>query len=301
MIPSGITRQHVLAALQQIAGAGVPPGRDGRTFELRHDGRTYPPKLVVSIACEIASGRALPSAAFTGGNETNGLLRRLGFTVVPKNAANASPTRPRPQPPVPFAGVPSAKLEDLKQELLRRAPIYRAGDLFRDRDHPPGSAGVYAWFFDVPLPGVPTRDCVWRGDRTLLYVGISPSSPSGGETLRSRIRYHLRGNAEGSTFRKTVGCLLCEDIGTQLRRVGSGTRMTFASKEAALTTWLTEHAVVAWVETTIPRLLECHILESVHLPLNIEANARNPFRTQLQAIRASARRRALELPVVDPT
>lgn len=48
----------------------------------------------------------------------------------------------------------------------------------------------------------------------LLYVGISPKAPpsNGGapsrSTLRKRLQTHYRGNAEGSTLRKTLGCLL---------------------------------------------------------------------------------------------
>src|SRR5262249_18854072 len=96
MIPSGLTRAHVLAALERVDATGVPAGRSGRTFELRHEGRAYPPKLVVSTACEIAFGQALGRAAFSGGKETNGCLLRLGFTLVPKNVAASSRSRPRP-------------------------------------------------------------------------------------------------------------------------------------------------------------------------------------------------------------
>ena len=40
----------------------------------------------------------------------------------------------------------------------------------------------------------------------------------------NRIRYHFRGNAEGSTLRLTLGCLLIKPLGIELRRVGSGKR-----------------------------------------------------------------------------
>jgi hypothetical protein len=45
------------------------------------------------------------------------------------------------------------------------------------------------------------------------------------QSLRTRIRYHFRGNAAGSTLRLSLGCLL----GLALRRVGSGARMTYRS------------------------------------------------------------------------
>jgi GIY-YIG catalytic domain len=45
---------------------------------------------------------------------------------------------------------------------------------------------------------------------------------------------HYTGNAEGSTLRKTLGCLLANELGIQLWRVGSGNRMTFIEGEQAL-------------------------------------------------------------------
>jgi len=46
--------------------------------------------------------------------------------------------------------------------------------------------------------------------------------------MRERIPYHYKGNAEGSTLRLTLGCPLSEELDIELRRVGSGKRVTFA-------------------------------------------------------------------------
>lgn len=95
-----------------------------------------------------------------------------------------------------------------------------------------------------------TEKCVVRDGLTLLYVGIAPKAPpmngrpSSKQTLRGRIRYHMNGNAESSTLRLTLGCLLSSQLGIDLRRVGSGTRMTFADDEARLNDWLAENAFV---------------------------------------------------------
>jgi hypothetical protein len=157
---------------------------------------------------------------------------------------------------------------------------------------------LYAWFFRTVPPGVPAEGCVRRGDRTLLYVGISPASPTSGETLRSRIRYHYRGVAEGSTLRRTLGCLLESQLGTILRRVGSKNRMTFVGKEEALRLWMAEHAAVAWVEVDRPWILEAHMISRLALPLNVEGNARHPFCAELRRIREQARARARQLPIL---
>jgi len=93
----------------------------------------------------------------------------------------------------------------------------------------PASAGVYAWFFDWCPEGIPLEGLVRSFGFALLYVGIAPGPPSASgksssQTQRSRLRYHFRGNAEGSTLRLSLGCLLSQRLGIELRRVGSGRR-----------------------------------------------------------------------------
>lgn len=90
----------------------------------------------------------------------------------------------------------------------------------------PAAPGVYAWFFRKAPP--------------------TNGTPLSRQTLRSRIRYHYRANTEGSTLRLTLGCLLANSLGIELRRVGSGTRMTFSTGEATLSKWMAANALVPW-------------------------------------------------------
>jgi len=134
---------------------------------------------------------------------------------------------------------------------------------------------------------------------TLLYGGISPKEPPkngrhpSSQTLFHRIRYHMQGNAEGSTLRLTLGCLL----GLELRRVGSGTRRTFAHREADLSAWMEQQAAVCWIETNEPWLIEKTLISSGRLPLNLDQNRQHPFHPVLSELRQAAKRRANELPV----
>jgi GIY-YIG catalytic domain len=138
----------------------------------------------------------------------------------------------------------------------------------------PASAGVYAWFFDSSPKGVQTHRLVRSAGLALvLYVGISKGPSAIGrmsrQTLRSRLRYHFQGNAEGSTLRLSLGCLLSQDLGIELRRVGSGRRMTFGAGERALTAWLERNARVAWLASAEPWPEE-HLIPNFSLPLNLE-------------------------------
>jgi hypothetical protein len=105
---------------------------------------------------------------------------------------------------------------DLKL-LLHPTHLYGASEILSKPCPVPNSPGVYAWYFDVPLPLIDIKDCHQVDGRALLYVGISPKAPSlkrppSRSTLRKRIRTHYRGNAEGSTLRRTLGCLLASTL-----------------------------------------------------------------------------------------
>lgn len=166
----------------------------------------------------------------------------------------------------------------------------------------PASSGVYGWFFREIPPVVPVSGCLVADGLTLLYVGISPKQMPEGrtstQTVRSRIRYHYTGNAEGSTLRLTLGCLLAEKLGIELRRVGSGKRMTFTLEgERKLSAWIAENAYAAWTENTRPWELEAQLIASLSLPLNLDQNQHHGFSAELSRIRSQARRRARQLDI----
>jgi hypothetical protein len=94
------------------------------------------------------------------------------------------------------------------------------------------------------------------------------------QNLRKRVRYHYRGNAAGSTLRLTLGCLL----GLELRRVGSGKRMTFGKAgEATLSQWMADNTRVCWIEQSEPWDLESQLISQLDLPLNLDQNRHNAF------------------------
>lgn len=167
----------------------------------------------------------------------------------------------------------------------------------------PAAAGVYGWWFHQLPAGVDITECRSFQGHVLLYTGISPRRPPGNgrpasrESIRSRIQTHLTGNAEGSTLRKTLGCLLADQLGIELRRVGSGTRMTFLDGEQALSAWMALNARVAWIVRPQPWELEDYLIQRVDLPLNLLGNSRNRFHPELTAARAAAVARARTLPI----
>jgi len=195
---------------------------------------------------------------------------------------------------------------EAERRLLDASDLYTAERVARRPSPIPRVAGVYGWYFDSVPRGVPTDGCHMADGRPLLYVGISPKAPplAGGQgsrqTIRSRIRYHYRGNAYGSTLRLTLGSLLADELGLALRRVGSGSRMTFGHDgERILSEWMAENARVVWAVVASPWLLEEQLIQRLVLPLNLDQNRHSPFRIALSAARArqreGARRSLLDL------
>jgi len=188
-------------------------------------------------------------------------------------------------------------------EILSPARLWRRAEVLASPSPVPRVAGIYGWFFK-PIAGVPTDRCIVVGDFVLLYVGIAPKSlpldggrPSS-QTLWHRVRYHYQGNAEGSTLRLTLGCLLSAKLGIELRRVGSGNRLTFHEGETRLSSWMSENALVSWGVHPRPWEPEKELIGSVSLPLNLDQNRTHPYHPDLSALRRAAKNRARELPIL---
>lgn len=169
----------------------------------------------------------------------------------------------------------------------------------RGRNSPvPAKQGLYGIWCDrlpqiVPMDGCCTRE-PWR----LVYIGISPGRPASTQTLRKRLAHHLGGNAEGSTLRRTFGVVLAETLVVELRRVGSGKRMTLThAGEQALDAWMDEHVRVTWTVRNSPWEVEADLLRIVSCPLNLDDNGHHAFHPTLSALRKGAIARAKELPI----
>jgi hypothetical protein len=94
---------------------------------------------------------------------------------------------------------------------------------------------------------------------------------------------------------------LAEQLGLELRRVGSGTRLTFAAGEEVLSEWMRQNAFVTWLVHPAPWELEKHLIGELALPLNLDQNDRHPLHAVLSQVRRKARARARALPIVGET
>lgn len=192
----------------------------------------------------------------------------------------------------------------LLEQLLAPKHLYTREEVLERPSPVPKVSGMYAWYFDEVPPGVNVEGCHTSAESVLLYVGIAPKeppqngAPPSKQTLWNRIRYHYRGNAYGSTLRLTLGCHLAVTLSIALRRVGSGSRLTFtADGEREIDDWMAKHARVAWMPVNAPWMVEKHAIESLNLPLNLQGNSHHPYYPKLKKLRAQHRDAARALPI----
>jgi hypothetical protein len=163
----------------------------------------------------------------------------------------------------------------------------------------PARPGVYGWWFRSPPAPFDISGCVSRHGCTLLYVGISPKQPPANgrpaskQNLRRRLRQHYLRTAAASTLRRTLGCLLAEDLGLQLQQVGSSERRTnFGEGEQRLSDWMASNALVSWLVREQPWDIEDELIAELDLPLNLKGNKRHAFHQTLTQSRADCLERA---------
>lgn len=81
-----IKEEHVNKAIKEIDLQGTPKNAQSTTYDLIYNNKTYPPKLVLSLAYKYATGKELDRSIFNGGKETAcfNLLEALRFNIKEK-------------------------------------------------------------------------------------------------------------------------------------------------------------------------------------------------------------------------
>ena len=177
--------------------------------------------------------------------------------------------------------------------------------VFAEPSPVPNAPGAYGWWFRSLPESVDATGCEVRDGLTLLHVGISPTPPPASgkrpvsQDLHKRIRYHFggaRGNADGSSLRKSLGVLLAKELGLELRRIGSGKQITLAGGEAVLNQWMSDNTLVSWVVRPEPWVFEEELTANLVLPLNLQGDT--AFHQELKRLRRDAMVKAGKLRVL---
>jgi hypothetical protein len=176
------------------------------------------------------------------------------------------------------------------QPLISPNPFYRSSEVLQSFEDS-SIKGVYAWWFRNLPSFVPLYGTRRSNEMALLYVGTSK------RPLRKRLGEHVRHDASRSTLRRSIGCLLAEELRIELEvtRVSRVSKCHFGFGllgEQALSSWMEENARISWVQHTEPLLLEQYVIDTLTLPVNVRGN-NHPFAAQLDILLREHETRAL--------
>jgi hypothetical protein len=84
-IPKTIRKEHIISALAAIDKEGYPKEHESIKYSVVYQGKKYPPVWVIRAANGFANGKPLDPTLFSGGEQSNNFLRKLGFRIVKKS------------------------------------------------------------------------------------------------------------------------------------------------------------------------------------------------------------------------
>ena len=191
------------------------------------------------------------------------------------------------------------ELKSVEQQILVPDHLWSRKEILAKNCPVPQEPGIYGWYFRNIPKIVPIDECHRYNNLILLYIGISPGTSVSNNNLRKRIGFHMNQNAEGSTLRRSLGCILSEELDINLCRVGNGKCYTFGKDgESKLSQWMEMNSFVVWAVISEPWKYEKYFINKLKLPLNLKNNPDNEFSTKLKSIRKEQRLKAEELQVL---
>ena len=86
-LPSNITKEHLIKAIEKIDLEGIPKDGDSQYYDVVYNGKKYPPKIIVSYANIFANGEEINRNSFSGGIGTPcfKILEENGFKILQKD------------------------------------------------------------------------------------------------------------------------------------------------------------------------------------------------------------------------
>jgi len=124
-IPHGITREHVLAGIEDFEAGVAHHFGPSTKYDLLVNEERYPPKAILGLATRHTTGTLLQPQDFSGGESSTcfRILRELGFTIVPKLDGEDPPGPPQ-RDVVAWVLQANPQRYDLDQCLSRHTFIY---------------------------------------------------------------------------------------------------------------------------------------------------------------------------------
>lgn len=186
-------------------------------------------------------------------------------------------------------------LDNILAILKNPNRLYSCFEILKNPSFVPKKQGVYGWYFKNIPEKIPICNCIKVDGLKLLYIGIAGLSRDRNlRTLYDRIvdcHLGVKGRAEESTLRFSMGVLLTQQLNIQLQLKGES--KTFGDiGEKKLTEWFADNASVTWIACRNPEGIEKDIIQQISLPLNLMYNTRHCFCKPLKKMRKATKNNA---------
>ena len=91
IIPDGITRNHILRAMEEFDQDGMPHGfKPSHTYDVVHEDRRYPPPAITALAIKQLIGTMPPPVIRAGkGTRCFAVLEECGFEISHKKTMSS--------------------------------------------------------------------------------------------------------------------------------------------------------------------------------------------------------------------
>ena len=137
----------------------------------------------------------------------------------------------------------------------------------------------------LPDVGIPVTYTKFR-DYEVIYVGIASNS------LKDRdVKKHFNGNAGGSTFRKSLGCLFGYNLIPRDSHYNSNGKTKFnITDESKLSDWIKTNLLLFYYPNKEFDSIESLLIQALNPPLNLDKNynvVNSEFRKHLSKLRNS--------------
>jgi hypothetical protein len=126
VIPSNITRDHVISALKEIRNQNIPPVYQYRRYTLEFEGKRYPPRYAISIANKYANGNILEHSKI-GSKEAVSLLDSMGFSILDLSDGESNINEPSYIPVTDKAPEVQNYLKNTYSISVNKAKGFRSG------------------------------------------------------------------------------------------------------------------------------------------------------------------------------
>jgi hypothetical protein len=242
-IPDGITREHILAAIDDLKRGVHHRFGASTTYDLLHDERRYPPKAVLGLAAGRVTGEPLGPYDFKAGLHSKcfHILEEQGFSIVPKDERPSTPNGSAVTRIAPLSNKSTLAGEGFHESEVR--PLVHYQDYTREEVHDvfdPTStftpqAGTWGLQGIIEIPQRP-RDFVFfvtfgksQAAHEFIYLFLRTASRRNGiappYTYLGRLKYHAHDREREQPVYFTWKIL------TGVSRMKSGSEWTSNMKE----------------------------------------------------------------------